>query len=191
MEAALAVGKFVLADRYIGSNMAHQSARTPSGGREEFLEWLKRLEYGVYGLPARRPGHLSRACRLQEARRLVGLKSAACTYTTLQRDIQEADTKHLEQTAIIYERLATEANWVSIDCINPAFRRVVFARPRSAGRCFGPWNSEDPALGVGGAAVEEAFTPWPRRCSVCPFPAGWAWQVATLRRGVIVGSQNF
>jgi hypothetical protein len=36
----------------------------------------------------------------------------------LKRDIQEADIKHLEQTAIIYDRLATESNWARIDCIN-------------------------------------------------------------------------
>src|SRR5580693_6594038 len=48
MEAALGTGKFVLADRYIGSNMAHQSARMKPSDREEFLDWLKRLEYDVY-----------------------------------------------------------------------------------------------------------------------------------------------
>jgi hypothetical protein len=52
-----------------------------------------------------------------EANRLVGLKPARA-YTNLQRDIQEADIGHLEQTAIIYDRLATEANWERIDCIN-------------------------------------------------------------------------
>jgi dTMP kinase len=118
LENALGAGKFVLADRYIGSNMAHQSARTPSGGREEFLEWLKRLEYGVYGLPAEDLVIYLRV-PLAEAHRLVGLKETR-TYTTLQRDIQEADMTHLQETAKMYERLATGTNWASIDCINPA-----------------------------------------------------------------------
>src|SRR5258708_33214335 len=51
IEAALSAGKTVLADRYIGSNMAHQSARVTPEQRAEFLEWLKRLEYGLYALP--------------------------------------------------------------------------------------------------------------------------------------------
>src|SRR6202166_583204 len=51
IEAALSAGKIVLADRYIGSNMAHQSARVPPEQREEFLAWLKKLEYGLYDLP--------------------------------------------------------------------------------------------------------------------------------------------
>jgi dTMP kinase len=116
IEAALAAGKIVLADRYIGSNLAHQSERVKPEVRDEFLTWLKRLEYGLYAMPVedlvvylRVPVH--------EAQRLVGQKSAR-TYTNLKRDIQEADIKHLEQTAIIYDRLATEANWVRIDCSN-------------------------------------------------------------------------
>jgi len=116
IEAALSAGKIVLADRYIGSNMAHQSARVPSEQREEFFAWLKRLEYGLYALPVEDLVIFLRV-PVAEAHRLVGLKSAR-NYTNLKRDIQEADIKHLEQTAIIYDRLATEANWARIDCFN-------------------------------------------------------------------------
>ncbi|HEV7967474.1 MAG TPA: hypothetical protein VGP19_07885 [Candidatus Acidoferrales bacterium] len=116
IEAALSAGKIVLADRYIGSNMAHQNARVPPEQREEFLAWLKRLEYGLYALPAEDLVVFLRV-PVSEAHRLVGLKSAR-PYTSLKHDIQEADTKHLEQTAIIYDRLATEANWARIECIN-------------------------------------------------------------------------
>ena len=116
IEAALSAGKIVLADRYIASNMAHQSARVPLEQREEFFAWLKRLEYGLYALPEEDLVIFLRV-PVAEAHRLVGLKSARA-YTSLKRDIQEADIKHLEQTAIIYERLATEANWSRIDCIS-------------------------------------------------------------------------
>jgi len=114
--AALAAGKMVLADRYIGSNMAHQTARVAPEKREEFLAWLRRLEYGLYALPAEDLVIYLRV-PVEEAHRLVGLK-AAREYTNLKRDIQEADIKHLQETAIIYDRLATEANWVRIDCVN-------------------------------------------------------------------------
>jgi dTMP kinase len=118
IDAALSSGKLVLADRYIGSNLAHQSARVPPERREEFFVWLKRLEYGLYGLPVEDLVVYLRV-PVAEAHRLVGLKTARA-YTNLKRDIQEADIKHLEQTAIIYDRLATESNWVRIDCINTA-----------------------------------------------------------------------
>jgi len=118
IEAALSSGKIVLADRYIGSNLAHQTARVPPDQREEFLAWLKRLEYGLYALPAEDLVVYLRV-PVAEAQRLVGLKSARA-YTSLKHDIQEADIRHLEETAIIYDRLATEANWARIDCINTA-----------------------------------------------------------------------
>ena len=118
LEGALAEGKTVLADRYVGSNLAHQTARVGAQRREEFLSWLKRLEYGIYGLPAE---DLVIYLRLPavEAHRLVGLK-AAREYTSLPRDLQEADLKHLEQAALVYDRLATEPNWVTVECFDAA-----------------------------------------------------------------------
>jgi dTMP kinase len=118
IESALSSGKIVLADRYIGSNLAHQSERVPPEHREEFLAWLKRLEYGLYALPVEDLVVYLRV-PVAEAHRLVGLKSSRA-YTSLKHDIQEADIKHLEQTATIYDRLATEVNWARIDCINPS-----------------------------------------------------------------------
>ena len=116
IESALAAGKIVLADRYIGSNLAHQSERASLDRRDEFLAWVRHLEYSLYGLPVEDLVVYLRVPAV-EAHRLVGLK-AARTYTPLQRDIQEADVSHLEQTSLIYDRLATEFNWVRIDCTN-------------------------------------------------------------------------
>ncbi|PYU36360.1 MAG: thymidylate kinase [Acidobacteria bacterium] len=116
LAAALASGRTVLADRYVGSNLAHQTARVGPQRREEFLSWLKRLEYGIYGLPVE---DLVIYLRLPavEAHRLVGLKTSR-EYTSLQRDLQEADLKHLEQAALVYDRLATEPNWVTVECFD-------------------------------------------------------------------------
>jgi thymidylate kinase len=52
---------------------------------------------------------------VSEAQRLVGMKEAR-EYTSKQRDLQEADQKHLEQAALVYESLAMEANWVTVNC---------------------------------------------------------------------------
>lgn len=114
LESALAAGKIILADRYIASNLAHQSERVPAAQRDEFVAWLKRLEYVLYGLPAE-DLVIYLHVPVVQAHRLVGLK-AARSYTPLERDILEANISHLEQTAIAYEQLATESNWVRIDC---------------------------------------------------------------------------
>jgi len=114
IESALSAGKIVLADRYIGSNMAHQSERVPAEKREEFFAWLKQLEYVLYGLPVEDLVIYLRVPAMQ-AHHLVGLK-AAREYTSRRRDILEADIAHLQQTAITYEKLATAPNWVRIEC---------------------------------------------------------------------------
>src|SRR5712671_6013924 len=114
IESALSAGKIILADRYIGSNLAHQSERVPPERRDEFLAWLRNLEYGLYGLPVEDLVVYLHVPAV-EAHRLVGMKSQRA-YTSLRRDIQEADVSHLKQTSLIYDRLATEPNWVRIDC---------------------------------------------------------------------------
>jgi dTMP kinase len=117
IQAELAAGKIVLADRYVGSNLAHQSGRLPPEQREEFFVWLKNLEYLLYGLPVEDLIIYLRVPAI-EAHRLVGMKEARA-YTSLQRDIQEADVSHLKQTSLIYDWLATGNNWACIDCTNP------------------------------------------------------------------------
>jgi dTMP kinase len=44
--------RFVVANRYVGSNMAHQGAKIESkSGREKFYKWLHVLEYEIMGIP--------------------------------------------------------------------------------------------------------------------------------------------
>jgi dTMP kinase len=116
LEAALASGKTILTDRYVGSNLAHQTARMPPERRTEFMVWLRQLEYGIYGLPVEDLVvylHLGAA----EAQELIG-KKAAREYTALRHDLQESDLTHLERAAEVYDRLATGANWVTIECFD-------------------------------------------------------------------------
>lgn len=118
IEADLAAGRVVLADRYIGSNLAHQSARVLAAKREEFVAWLKHLEYKVYALP---PEDLVVYLRVpaEEAQRLVGQKGAR-DYTKLRRDLLEADIAHLKTASEVYDQLAEQSNWVKVECSNAA-----------------------------------------------------------------------
>jgi dTMP kinase len=114
LEAALASGQMVIADRYIGSNLAHQGARVAREKRGEFIAWLAQLEYGIYGLPAEDLViylHLPVA----EAHRLIAEKGAR-DYTKMQRDIQESNLAHLQAASEVYEELARERGWVKIEC---------------------------------------------------------------------------
>lgn len=46
-----AAGLVVVADRYVGSNLAYHGARLPVAERPAFREWLQRLEYEHFGIP--------------------------------------------------------------------------------------------------------------------------------------------
>ncbi|HVB58784.1 MAG TPA: hypothetical protein VNE63_20460 [Candidatus Acidoferrales bacterium] len=118
IESALAAGKILLADRYIGSNLAHQGARVPRERRAEFLKWLQQLEYEIYALPVEDMVIYLRV-PVAEAHRLIGGKSPR-DYTTLRRDLQEADQSHLEASSQVYDELSQQGHWVKIECWDSA-----------------------------------------------------------------------
>ena len=107
LEDALSNGQIVLADRYIASNLAHQTA---------FVEWIEHLEYDIYGLP-REDLVLYLRVPAVEAQKLVALKSAR-SYTSAQKDLQEASLRHLEDAAAMYDALSKRANWNTIECFD-------------------------------------------------------------------------
>jgi len=122
LQGALYNGQIVLVDRYISSNLAHQTARVPPAKRSEFLEWIEHLEYRIYGMPRenlilylRVPPH--------EAQRLVERK-AARSYTTAQKDLLEASLRHLEDAAEMYDSLSRNVPWATIQCFDAASNAI-------------------------------------------------------------------
>ena len=115
---ALGQGSVVLADRYIASNLAHQTARAPAAKRADFLNWIEHLEYNVYGLPRE---NLVLYLRVppQEAQALVARKSAR-SYTGAKQDIQEASLSHLADAADMYDLLSRRSPWATIQCFDSA-----------------------------------------------------------------------
>jgi dTMP kinase len=119
---ALAAGKIVLADRYIGSNMAHQTARVAADERGDFLKWIEHLEYQIYGLPRESLVLYLRVPPI-EAQKLVAQKSARA-YTPATHDLQEGNLRHLEDAAGMYDELSTRANWISVQCFDSQYRAM-------------------------------------------------------------------
>ena len=122
LQAALNNGQIVLVDRYIGSNLAHQTARVSPEKRSEFLKWIEHLEYGIYGLP-REALILYLRVPPQEAQRLVERKSAR-SYTTARKDLLEASLRHLEDAAEMYDSLSRSAPWATIQCFDAALSAI-------------------------------------------------------------------
>ncbi|MGA9886556.1 MAG: hypothetical protein WBQ31_03590, partial [Candidatus Acidiferrales bacterium] len=123
LESDLAAGRTLLADRYIASNLAHQGARASRETRQEFLAWLKQLEYQVYALPVEDLVVYLRV-PAEEAQRLVGEK-ARRDYTKLQRDLQESNLAHLRAASEVYDELTRQPNWVKIECYDGSARALL------------------------------------------------------------------
>lgn len=123
LEENLAYGKVILADRYIGSNLAHQGARVPRRQLAEFLRWLEQLEYGVYGLP-REDIVIYLRLPAAKAQTMVGKKNAR-GYTRRRHDLQEANLAHLKAAASVYDRLAKRHNWRALNCMKRNDREML------------------------------------------------------------------
>lgn len=118
LDSTLAAGKLLISDRYIASNLAHQGSRVPPARRDDFLAWLRQLEYEIYGLPAE---DLVIYLRVPAAHghRLVASKNAR-DYTDKKHDIQEADLDHLEAASGVYDQLAQQPHWLRVECFDQA-----------------------------------------------------------------------
>ena len=116
LQEALDHGKIVLVDRYIGSNLAHQTARVAKEKRPDFLAWIRHLEYSIYDLP-REDLVLYLRVPPSEAQRLVTQKTPR-SYTNAKQDLLEASLRHLQEAAAMYDALSREAPWVIIECFD-------------------------------------------------------------------------
>jgi len=114
--AALDRGDVILTDRYIASNLAHQTARSAPEKRAQFRAWIEHLEYGIYGLP-KEDLVLYLRVTPKHAQSLVARKSARA-YTDSAHDILEADSRHLQTASDIYDELARSPNWKTIECVD-------------------------------------------------------------------------
>ncbi|MGB2622884.1 MAG: hypothetical protein WA857_16270 [Candidatus Acidiferrum sp.] len=118
LEIALTQGRIVLADRYIASNLAHQTARAPAADRPAFIAWIEHLEYNIYNLP-RESLVLYLRVPPRQAQELIARKSAR-SYTNVKQDLQEASLRHLEEAAAMYDQLSRRPNWATIPCFDEA-----------------------------------------------------------------------
>ncbi len=118
IRAALDAGKVVIANRFTGSNMAHQGTKFANAEeRRGYFIWLDNLEFQMLNIP--RPDR-SIVLRVPAAtaQKLVDQKDAR-SYTDKKRDIHEADLSHLERSVEVYDDLCNlfPKDFTRIDCV--------------------------------------------------------------------------
>lgn len=114
---SLAEDKIVLANRYTGSNMAHQGAKFPRAGEQRgFFVWADSLEFQLLGIP--RPTiNIFLRVPAEAAYKLIKQKPPR-GYTSKNHDEHEADIDHLRQAVSAYDTLCQlfSKDFQAIDC---------------------------------------------------------------------------
>ena len=109
----------VIADRYMASNLAHQGAKIEdTTERHEFYKRTMRTEYDILGIP--RPDRNIVLLVPSDIAQANVDKKAARSYTTLKRDILEADAGHLDKAKRGFEELSElyPKDFTAINCLD-------------------------------------------------------------------------
>lgn len=103
----------VVLDRFVGSNLAHQSAKLDGEARIELIKWIETIEFEVFSLP--RPQlNILIDMSSQMSRELVARK-AVRDYTDQEADLQESDLPYLEKVRRCYLALAhSRLDWRTV-----------------------------------------------------------------------------
>lgn len=115
---ALAQGKVVIANRYTGSNMAHQGSKFANDQeRRGFFIWLDNLEFTMLKIP--RPNkNLVLNVPAEIAQTLIDQREDR-KYTSKKRDLHEADIEHLRTSNRVYDDLCQlfPQDFQRVDCV--------------------------------------------------------------------------
>ena len=99
-------GDYVIANRFVASNMAHQGAKIDDyKERIEFYDRIMKLEFGLLNIP-RPTKSIVLLVPTNISQQNVD-KKAARSYTSLKRDIHEADAGHLDKAKRGYKSFAS------------------------------------------------------------------------------------
>ncbi|EPQ6905734.1 dTMP kinase [Citrobacter freundii] len=113
---ALNSGMILIIDRYVSSNIAHQSAKVFNEQRIELQRWIESLEYGVYSLP--KPDiNILLNLDASTSSQLVSMKNTR-EYTSKKHDLHEENSEYLSEVAKVYRSLSENNDeWIVINCI--------------------------------------------------------------------------
>lgn len=136
IEAWLAKGYIVVANRYVSSNQIHQGGKIVNAKeRKEFLQWLDTMEHAVFGVP-RPDAVVYLSVPVAITRELLAKRDAEAVrgYKGAKKDAHEADPKHLENARASALKLVKELSYfIQIDC---AEKKTMLSREAIAEKVY-------------------------------------------------------
>ena len=103
----------VVLDRFVGSNLAHQSAKLDGDARTALIKWIEKIEFEVFALP--RPQLTILIDMSSQMSRELVARKATRDYTTQEADLQESDLPYLEKVRRCYLTIAhSRLDWRTV-----------------------------------------------------------------------------
>lgn len=121
IEKWLKQGYIVVLDRYVSANQIHQGGKIQDQKqRKAFLEWLDRMEFGVFGLPRPDVVVYLDVPRVLSDQLLAKQKGdASKRYLKGKKDMAESNAKHLDDARVSALKMVKKYNnWIRISCTN-------------------------------------------------------------------------
>jgi len=110
LEQARIRSEFVVLDRYVPSNVAHQSAKALTEERPRLQAWIERIEYDIFKLP--KPDLVILLDIPVDVSQELIRRKRPRSYTDQTTDLQESDTEYLAAVRAVYLSLAeSRPNW--------------------------------------------------------------------------------
>ncbi len=111
----LASGYIIICDRYVPSNIAHQTAKYQDKKEQKKLKkWIEELEYKVYGLP--KPDIIFFMNMNPNISDNLVLKKDTRDYTDKKKDLHESDNSYLLNVYDTFKNMSANKKWVNIKC---------------------------------------------------------------------------
>lgn len=116
----------VILDRYVPSNIAHQSAKKSGQARKKLRQWIEHLEFGIFQLPQPEMVILL-DIPIEISQELIRRKQPR-SYTEQTADLQEADVEYLAQVRDVYLELAASSpHWKIVPVADNSGLRTIEA----------------------------------------------------------------
>lgn len=115
--AAISRAELVILDRYVPSNIAHQSAKLTGADRNQLQIWIEKIEYEIFAMP--RPDQVVLMDTPVEVSQNFIAQKAERDYTNRTVDLQEADVPYLAKVREVYLNMAhAQPEWTIVPVVD-------------------------------------------------------------------------
>ena len=108
-------GYLIICDRYVPSNIAHQTAKYQNiKEKNDLKKWIEELEYSVYKLP--KPDLIFFLNMNPDISDKLILTKAKREYTDKKKDLHEDDNTYLKNVYTTFNDMTLSNDWINILC---------------------------------------------------------------------------